>query len=109
MSVLLTEATKFMNKAVRAREAFYQGLKEAGQDFRMGRGSYASVADAEYKATQSPTMKTLVADNHWHMNQSQMYSALATAKALEDLLAEQKETNRLLKNITHVLGEMKVF
>jgi hypothetical protein len=99
MSKALGLAQTYADKAVESREQFYQGMREALYDLRQGRGSAASVADAKYKAGQSPKMQELVADNKWQMQQSMMFANIATAQAQERLLEAQLETNRLLKRL----------
>jgi hypothetical protein len=100
---LTSEARKFLNKAVENRERFYRGLDEAVQRYRAGGNNVYALAgtetSAKLKAAQTDIMKTAIADNKWHMQQSMMYSALATAEATNRLVEEQRRTNALLERL----------
>ena len=96
---LLDLAFEFCSKAVKARDDFYQGIRDAQGDFYDGRGNYKSIADAELRASQTAVMKNLIADNRWHMQQSMMFSSLAQAETARQLLWEQQKTNKLLAQL----------
>lgn len=105
----LGSARAFMRKAIKARDLVYRGMDEARQDFEHRRANglhlqALSPSDAQYRWMQSQAAKELMADNRWHMLQADMYSNLATATGIAELLEEQRVTNRLLVEIRDKLA-----
>lgn len=96
MRELLMKAGGFLDKAVKARETFYQGMREAraaakaaGNNTRM----------AELRFGETTVAKTAIADNKWHMAQTRTWALMAIAKGVYVLVAEQKRTNQLLEQL----------
>lgn len=107
MTVLLTKAGEFLDKAVRAREDFYQGIREAAAKALRERQPNLGPEDAKYRFGESATAKQLIADNKWHMTQSRTWSILAMAKGIHVLVYEHKRTNALLEENNALLKEVR--
>jgi hypothetical protein len=94
MRNLLSKAGVYLDKAVKARQQFYQGMDEAELSAEPGMGRLAKV-----KFGESVKAKILIADNKWHMTQSRTWALMAIAKGVYVLIAEQRRTNILLEEI----------
>jgi hypothetical protein len=101
--ILMTKAGTFLDKAVAAREAFYQGMDEAAAGF----GDPKLRKDARYRFGESVQAKQLIADNKWHMAQARTWSLMAVGKGIYVLIAEQQRTNKLLEENNTLLKEVR--
>jgi len=99
MRVLLMKAGEFLDKAVAAREDFYQGVREATQKALTERHPNMGPEDAKYRFGQSQLGKQLIADNKWQMTQARTWALIAMGKGIYALVAEQKRTNQLLEEV----------
>jgi len=103
---LLASANKYLKKALVAREAFYEGQEEAATRARM---YDERPIDAKYRYAKSVKGLQQIADNKWNMEQAQTFSLAAMGETMSLLLAEQRETNNLLRQISDKLNEMQVY
>jgi hypothetical protein len=96
---LLSSASGYLQKAVQARERFYQGTEEAAKQARTEAHPNMGPTDAKVRFAESLMGKQLLADNKWHMTQSRTFALMAIARGVYLLLKEQQRTNVLLEEI----------
>jgi len=99
LASLVGSASKYLGKAVTARERFYRGLDEAAHKAFMEDHPNMGEDDAKYRFGQSVVGKQLINDNKWHMAQSRTFSLMAIAHGIFVLVQEQKQSNVLLKEV----------
>jgi len=96
LTSLLASASKYLQKAVDARERFYKGMNDAAlSSSRGGDGP----EDRKYSFGNSVQGKQLIADNKWHMAQARTFALIAIARAGYLLVLEQRRTNQLLEQV----------
>lgn len=101
---LLASASGYLQKAVQAREKFYQGMDEAAMDART-KGERP--ADAKYAFGKSQQGGQIIADNKWHMAQSRTFGTMAIARAVYLLVKEHQRSNKLLEENNTLLKEVR--
>src|SRR5690349_14262454 len=96
LTSLLGSASKYLRKAVDAREAFYRGMEQAAlKTPRSGEGP----EDHQYAFGKSVQGSQLIADNKWHMAQARTFALLAIARGVYLLVIEQRRTHVLLEQV----------
>jgi len=97
---------KYLGKAIEARELFYAGQLQASQQAYTEKHPNMGPEDAKYRYATSQQGKQLIADNRWHMAQSRTFGIAAIASAVLQLVYEQQQTNRLLKEQVRLLQNL---
>lgn len=100
---LMTKASKYLDKAVEARENFYAGLDQAGA----GLGDPRLRKDAQYRFGESLVGKQFLADNRWHMAQTRTWALMSIAKGVYVLIFEHRRTNKLLEELVMLQKETR--
>jgi uncharacterized protein YaiL (DUF2058 family) len=102
----LINARAMAKRAIESRERIYQGIAEARSRYalRRGRKDYASLTaeDEIQRWMTSQKAKQIIADNQWNMKQADMYSNLAAAEGIENILTEMRKQTALLEMIAGV-------
>jgi len=101
---LLGSVSKYLQKAVEAREMFYRGQDDAALKATTAGGN---PRDAKYSFTKSVLGGQLIADNKWHMAQSRTFALAASARGAYLLVAQQQRTNALLEENNKLLKEVR--
>lgn len=101
LTSLVTSASKYLSKAVDAREQFYQGMEEAADTALATADRVPNFGpnDAKYRFGQSQRGKQLIADNRWNMAQSRTFALMAVAHGIFVLVQGQRQTHVLLKEV----------
>jgi hypothetical protein len=107
LTSLLGSGAKYLEKAVRAREAFYAGMEQAALKAITEAQPNMGPEDAKYRFGKSVTGSQLVNDNKWHMAQARTFYLAAIARGVFVLVAEQRHTNKLQDENNRLLKEVR--
>lgn len=91
------EQLHFAKEAVRYRELYYQGQNEA---IAVHGELMGPIVWSETKKAQQ-----FAANNKWHMQQADMFGAVATTAYMRMLVTEARVHSKLLQNILDKLKE----
>jgi hypothetical protein len=99
----LRNAEEMAGRALVAREAIYQGKREA--EARARRDGTSLIIEVQTWMGHEQC-KALVADNQWNMKQSIMYAQLAQARVAAKLAAEAIKQTELLAANNELLAKI---
>lgn len=103
LASLVGSTSKYLKKAIQARELFYRGQDEAGASY----GDPKLRQDARYRFAESVQAKQFIADNKWHMSQSRTFALASIARAAYLILGELRELNKHQERHQQALREIK--